>query len=283
MGVLVLSPVTATGRLFSRVNRELRLGEHRGNRIFLSPFVMAPSTHAFTSLRNSLCYAPEGFKYQFLNFMSLRVGHSAIDDSWSQEAALIEQFDGRFWRSRRAMLAGQSVGIREGLGASTKSLELAEDFVYWRGYNYKPSNVASGAVYATIAAVLQNQREVDPYSGSDSLRSLVYRHAVLDPVNFEQFNDPLIQICLWRCSESGEMDFRRSDDMSEALLHVIRHSLRDFKDGKQSALLDILIGIAVGRIRVSRECVTAMQGDFTRQPKVAHLARDLLRAIAKLA
>ena len=88
VGVLVLSPVTATGRLFSRVNRELRLGEHRGNRIFLSPFVMAPSTHAFTSLRNSLCYAPEGFKYQFLNFMSLRVGHSAIDDSWSQEAAL---------------------------------------------------------------------------------------------------------------------------------------------------------------------------------------------------
>lgn len=127
------------------------------------------------------------------------------------------------------------------------------------GINYDPERVDHEAVYLTIASILQGLRE-KPYSNTDkdSLFSYVYQHAVLAPDNFTRLTDALLQSCLWRAANIREMDYRSSTELSQEFAGILERLIEENAAGTANAALDLLMGIATGKIQLEKNVLTTL-------------------------
>ncbi|MFT6403090.1 MAG: hypothetical protein ACJA2D_002415 [Pseudohongiellaceae bacterium] len=258
--VLVLSPAVSTGHIFIDVNRALRLADHSGMRIFATPFVVAPSRDQFKNVNTSLTEGPNGFKYAYLQFRKMYLSSKNLSP-WKKELDFVIKLINRcdeddkraeYWEQRKALLENYDAGLGKLIGNNYQAvddvLELAPDFVFWpEGYDVNEVNAS--AVFATMGNILQNLRdnEID----GKQLSANIYQHSVIDPENFVRFNDPILQVCLWRCAMPGELDYRRSDTLSCDMQRILNKifSSSDSKRGVTS--LDLLIALAIRWIKLS--------------------------------
>lgn len=275
--VLVLSPAVSTGRFFVDVNRELRLAKHKGMRVFATPFVVAPSREQYKTLLTSLTQGTNNFKYSYVSFNRIYTGGKVIS-SWDKELELIRELindvggesEGvEYWINRKDTLEKQGEGINGMIGLNysdvSKKLELAKDFVFWpEGYEgYDPE-----AVYATVSSVLQNLR--DNKIDGCRLSANIYQHCVLDPENFVRFNDPILQSCIWRCAMPGELDYRRSDALSNDIQRVLKKIFISCDSARGITSLDFLMGLATRWIKISNDSMQIVLKDAEEHLKQPH-------------
>jgi hypothetical protein len=256
-GIVALMPVITRGHSFIKLNSDLRLLGHDGQRFFIAPFA-TPQTHRdFDLFHRSLILGPRNLKYNFFNFRKVYLGHQEAENSWQRELKLIERFNSDIWVERASRLRKQSEGIQQNIGVScdpnNESLNFSVGFAFWTS-GYNPEKVNSSAVYWTISAILQNLRE-KKFTDFDkeTLFSHVYQHSVLDPLNFTRFNDPLLQSCLWRSAYDRELDFRTPIDMSRKFVDILERLAKSRAAGEFNATLDLLVGIAIGKIKISEQ------------------------------
>ncbi len=256
---IIICPVCRTGTTLLKANSELRLLNHQGNRIFIVPFVLSPSRAHFEQLRKSCQYGPKGFNYSFFSFHHSFIGHEDRRNSWEEELLVVESLDSRFWKERYDILKAQTEGIKGKIGISPlggkKNLEFTKDFAFW-GNEYDPDEVYHEFVYLTISSILQGLRE-KPYTHSNksSLQPHVYQHSVISPENFTRYNDSLLQSCLWRAAYFRELDYRNMIEESNRLASILISLIEAELKGKNSAALDLLMGIAIGKIALSKDAV----------------------------
>lgn len=253
--VVVVMPVTGSGQTLLKLNRNLRISGHKGNRIFISPFVAASSKTSYEQFHNSLVYGPNGMKYSFHAWKYVFIGHSDNTNSWQKELVVVESFEAEseFWRHRANILRAQNLGLKGAIG--TPSIEkgvhltFTADFAFWGVY--QPEVVNPEAVYLTISSILQGLRE-RPYMEIDknSLFSYVYQHSVIAPENFTRFTDALLQSCLWRASNAREMDYRSDRALSEEFSSILERLIDENSSGTENAAVDLLMGIATGKIQL---------------------------------
>lgn len=252
--VLILSPAISSGRMFLDVNRSLRLAEHKGARIFASIYSMPSSKSEYTNFKNSITYGVDGFKYRFIDLYHFFNGHKC-DSSWDMELDVVNKIldidDSEYWQKRKYQLERTGDGLDGILGCNIsdidQKLSFSRDFAFWPP-GYEPEDVAAEAVFATIAAVLENLRENK--IGEDTLKSTVYEHYILDPENFIRLNDPLIQSCLWRAASPAELDYRSSDGDSMDMSHIILKLVKSKSGPRGQAALDLLMGLATRKIKL---------------------------------
>lgn len=136
--VVVAMPVTGSGQTLLKLNRNLRISGHSGNRIFISPFVVSPSKSAFDQFRSSLIYGPDGMKYSFLSYKTVHIGHTDNDNSWLQELRVVEHFDSDFWKHRANLLRDHRNGLEGAIGTPSlridERLSFTRDFAFWGGH-----------------------------------------------------------------------------------------------------------------------------------------------------
>tara|TARA_R110000851_G_scaffold333551_1_gene516203 strand:+ start:35581 stop:37809 length:2229 start_codon:yes stop_codon:yes gene_type:complete len=256
--VLVAIPATATGQTLLKLNRNLRISGHKGNRIFISPFVVSQSKSAFIQFKNSLIYAPKRMKYLFFSWRDMYIGHSEEINSWAQELKVVEHLDSPFWIYRANALRNNKDGLCGAIGTPSVSVDdrltFTKDFAFWGENNYDPEQINPESVYVTVASILQDLRE-KPLLKSDknSLFSYVYQHSVIAPDNFTRFTDALLQSCLWRAANGRELDYRSSLEISQEFSGILERLIEENSNGTSNAAVDLLMGIATGRIQLSRE------------------------------
>ncbi len=260
--IIALLPVMTRGNSLVKLNSDLRLIGHSAQRIFITPFAVSPTRVEYTAFKNSLVFGPDGFRYQFLNFRHVFVGHQSDKYSWEHEYDVISGFDHPVFKKRKLALEKRSIGLMNAVGTScdpnNEKLAFNQDFAFW-GSSYISCKVNPSTVYVTVSAILQNLREQPPATaGSDSLYAQVYQHSVLDPDNFSRFNDPLLQSCLWRSAYGRELDYRSQDKLSRRFGDNVTRLARCRADGEHNATLDILIGIATQRIQLSESCLAEL-------------------------
>ncbi|WP_420600635.1 hypothetical protein [Neptuniibacter sp.] len=254
---IVLSPLLMNGDDLLRINRSLRIAEHKGNRIFISALSLFESKEEFSKCKNSVLYGPNSLKYLFYTYHEAFSGGGLSEQSsWELEEKVVGELPGEFWRSRLGKLHNQDEGLKGFIGIhsfdSNKRLEFTKDFAFWSG-DYDENQVDPEAVYATVSAILQNLRDKKLTDiDKDSLFSYVYHHSVIDPYNFERFNDSLLQSSLWRGGKARELDYSTSDDMSAKFCSIVEDLFVANKAYKENASVDLLMGIAVGRIKVTQ-------------------------------
>ncbi|WP_432472345.1 hypothetical protein [Amphritea sp. HPY] len=255
--VIILTPVLCTGEKLLKLNRNLRISGHMGNRIFISPFVIFDSKAKLDKCVNSLLYGPNNMKYLFYSKNQAFTGAGVEGNSWESELQITDNLSHSFWQARSDQLRQYSVGLNGCIGTPSlhvdQKLEFTKDFAFWRE-GYDPEEINPEAVYLTISTILQGLRDkkVTEFD-QDSLYSYVYQHSVISPDNFTRFNDSLLQSCLWRAASSRELDYRSSVDLSEGFTTILNRLISDNASGTCNAALDLLIGIATNRIKVSRD------------------------------
>lgn len=254
--VLVVDPVISSGRKLLRINRDLRIVEHDKQRIFIVPFCIFNSGKDFDLFSKSLTLGPSGLKYQFLNYRKIYTGADCRSLSWEAELKVLESLDSIIFKNRAKVIRNRSIGIDRKIGLSLNPeipfLQFEKDFAFWEP-GYKSDNVNPCTVYMTILSILQNLRET-PYSlrNKESLYRHLYQRSVLDPENFSRFNDALIQSALWRCATSNEVDYS-DHGLSKEISDIVLRLARDASADECNVTADILIGIAVGKIKIDKK------------------------------
>jgi hypothetical protein len=262
--VLVISTAISSGHSFVDVNRSLRLASHKGMRIFIAPFVTAPSRDIHEKFEKSLCQGTNGFNYVFKCYKKVFIGEKS-NTTWVREKALIasmisnDSSDFDYWVKRKQHLENSGDGLSQKIGLHYSDQEtifsFSNDFVFWP-QEYDPSVVKRESIYATIAAIFQNLRE-NEFDGV-TLKSNVYNHAVLDPENFVRFNEPILQSCLWRAASPQELDYRRSDELSGDIQRIFSKifqsvNFTDATSTRGEVALDLLMAVALDWIKLSEE------------------------------
>lgn len=265
--VIAISPVITQGHKFIKLNSDLRILEHSSQRIFIAPFALPYSKFNYRRFIDSLRLAPRQLTYQFFNFRKAFIGSDEKENSWDKELEVLDDCEDSLLVDRKRRLQKKSVGVLADPGLSCHEGELRlkfnKDFAFWsEGYN--PKDVNPSAVYLTVSSILQWLREQKTtLPNSDSLFRHVYQHAVLDPMNFSRFNDPLLQACLWRAAIGGELDYRTTKELSQEFVDILTRLARSRVKNEYNATLDILIGVATGKIGVERSLLLKLVNDLT--------------------
>ena len=260
-GVLVVSPVLSSGRKYAKLNSILRIIKHSGVRIFLSPFITFSDTNSFNLFKKSLCYGPKGRKYIFESFREVYLGNMQ-NPLFRSEEDLIQSFSNSSWSERLKEIENRSIGARKNVGLLSNSScdAFTTDFAFW-STDYRPEDVNSASVLWTVSALLQTVREYDsdPSKRDRSLHHNINQYSVLDPENFERFNDPLIQSCLWRCAYSHELNYSTSAILSEKFFNTMCKLLSDHLVGTGNAALDLLLGVALDHIVLDSKTMDSLK------------------------
>lgn len=251
---IILTPVLYTGVQLLKLNRSLRISKHQGNRIYICPFVIFNSNPELDKFRNSLLYGPHGMKYQFFSKHQAFTGSSSSKNSWVSELNIIGNLSHPFWNYRSTQISKRSVGLEGHIGTPSlptcEKLGFTKDFAFWKP-GYKPCEINPEAMYLTVSTILQGLRDKKTTSiDNDSLYSYVYQHSVISPENFSRFNDGLIQSCLWRAASSRELDYRGGETLSQTFAEILTNLINDNATGVNNAALDLLMGIAMKKIKV---------------------------------
>jgi hypothetical protein len=255
---IIIKPTIYSGSEFLKLNRNLRISGHDGNRIYLSAFSIFDSKENFVKFKSSLLYGPNGFKYIFHTMNEAFIGHALNNNSWDQELSLVENLSSNYWVDRKKQLMNHSQGLIGAIGVHSNNvnskLEFTKDFAFWKA-DYEEDTVNHEAVYLTISSILQNLRErAFQDSTSDSLFSYVYQHSVIDPSNFTRFSDSLLQSCLWRAAYASELDYSSSTQLSEGFTDVLYELITAvLKNNATNASLDLCVGIAIGKIKITKK------------------------------
>ncbi|TQV87567.1 hypothetical protein [Aliikangiella coralliicola] len=266
-GVLILSSAISSGHNFVDVNRALRLAGHKGMRIFVTAFTTSHTVKEFNLFKQSLTQGFNGFRYAFFTYKKISLGDKSIS-SWESEKMWItglingakdEEPGLHYWLSRKSMLEKVGTGLDGKVGLkfsnSTGKLQFAPDFVFWPP-SYEVDKVCHEAVYMTVCAILQNAR--DNYVSGQKLGSNIYQHSVIAPENFVRFNDSLLQSCIWRAAYPSELDYRRSEVLSNDFQRILSKIMVSCNSERGEVCLDLLIAIALRWIKLSKKALNKL-------------------------
>jgi hypothetical protein len=256
--LIVAMPVTTTGETLLRLNRNLRISKHSGQRIFVSPFVLFKSEKSFDHFHSSVTYAPNKLKYCFLSQHKLFVGHHGVKSSWEHELEIAEQCASPYWKFRAARLRNYGNGLEGKIGLhpvdADIGLAFSKDFAFWGRAEYQASAVRPEAAYITISTILQGLRDAElPRVNGESLQRHVYQNSVISPESFSRFNDPLLQSSLWRSAYAHELEYSATPELSHTFTDFLLNLIEEMAAGEANAALDLVMGLCVRRITLGTE------------------------------
>lgn len=209
----------------------------------------------------------------FVNVESFFCTKDSVDTSWIRERNfikdLLEFIEDRDLPSAEQFLADRLRLIEESWSTqvkglsnslfypqfcdSSKALALRKNFAFFNFKDYV-DDVSEADVYFSISTVFNCLR----YSQDNRqcLRQSEYVRNVIDPGNFNRFNDGIIQASILRAARPDELSYHidesLSTDMKSILEKIIEHS--DTPQGE--ALYEFLYAIANERLTLKKDHLT---------------------------
>jgi hypothetical protein len=129
-----------------------------------------------------------------------------------------------------------------------KQLELRKNFAFFKFDGYD-GHVSQGDVYFTISNILNNLRNREPELGRDgntisSLQQSAFVRNLLDPGNFDRFNDGVIQASLLRGACAEELSYQIEPDLSLEMFGTFETLIKYHLQDQGEALIEFLYALA---------------------------------------
>ena len=109
-------------------------------------------------------------------------------------------------------------------------------------------------MYFSILSVLHNFRL------KKKIKQTIYERHILDPENFNRYNDGIIQASLLRASTKKELNYQMDENSSSKMTTIIKSSIQDVKN-KDSAPYEFLMAICIGKLSLMRNDLISIR-DF---------------------
>ncbi|PQA59851.1 hypothetical protein [Siphonobacter curvatus] len=131
----------------------------------------------------------------------------------------------------------------------TEELILRKNFAFFNFDNYY-QHVSQSDVYFTISNIINQLRSSN---GSKQLIQSPYIRNLLDPANFDRFNDGIIQASILRCARPEELNYSLDLVASQAMSATLETLIRYNTQEQGEALLEFLYAIANKKMSLMKE------------------------------
>jgi hypothetical protein len=118
-----------------------------------------------------------------------------------------------------------------------------------------PENVSQAVLYFTILSVIHN------YRISNNVKQTVYERFILDPENFNRFNDGIIQAALLRTSSTNELNYLLDDSLSNRMCYLIKNSIEE-ANNLDSVPYEFLMALCIKKMSLKPEHFTYLYEEF---------------------
>ncbi|UFH57576.1 hypothetical protein [Spirosoma sp. KNUC1025] len=133
---------------------------------------------------------------------------------------------------------------------SDEQLTLRKGFAFFNFSNYV-SDVSQADVYFTISSVLNNLRNADEHS--HCLKQSEYVRNVIDPGNFNRYNDGIIQASILRSAKISELSYHIDENLSSNMKSILDKIIDEHKSPQGEALIEFLYAIAIKKLILKKE------------------------------
>lgn len=263
---LVCSSCISNGKKISEVSRKLRTQEH-SQIIYFNGFVRCVDNKAYDNLMSNIKYGKynDFSTYSFITIDKIMLPNEDSDSiSWEFEKVLIQEllygfdeFEAKdimlpeteeYFKKRYDELNNNEEGLVNNvfLNKSDGSrLVLNKNFAFFKFTNWKPEDIQQSKVYFSILSVLHNFRI------KKNIRQTIFERYILEPENFNRYNDGIIQASILRACTNKELNYEIDVQSSAKMANIIINSIEDYKN-KDTAPYEFLLAISIRKLTLQK-------------------------------
>lgn len=211
----------------------------------------------------------------FIEVESFFCNKDSKQTSWLKEKDflldLIEEIDGEnlqkavdLFRSRIKLIdesiSNKVKGLANSLfypSTSGNELKLRKSFAFFSFSNYE-DDVSQADVYFTINTVFNSLRNSHDYE--HCLHQTEFVRNMIDPHNFNRFNDGVIQACILRSAAAVELAYHIDDEASSEMKGILEKIIEQHDSPQGEGLIEFLYAIAIGKLTLKKEHLSILSG-----------------------
>lgn len=257
--LLIVAAVVGQGHTILGISRDLRPC-HVGSKVYIVGMQICETIREQHFLKTNLANTKDGTN-RFLSWKRLATG-SGLRLSLEHERSMQADAD-----LRSLLLSRHSRQVNVGLNDSSffptapngEALQLRKDFLFWPE-GYTPGARHAPLVLATIGAILERARThaslierartIVPLPESHRLSSETFQQVLLDPQNFNRFNDGIIQAALLRQALPSELDYSCTHEESGFMRDFLIKIFLSRERSQGEAALEFAFAVATRRLRL---------------------------------
>ncbi|MBS0647224.1 MAG: hypothetical protein JSR97_11650 [Verrucomicrobia bacterium] len=131
-----------------------------------------------------------------------------------------------------------------------EELRLRKGFAFFNFTDYT-TDVSQGDVYFTISSVINELRNSHNYD--HCLRQTEFVRNIIDPHNFNRYNDGIIQACILRNAYASELSYHIDDELSNEIKGILEKIIEQHQSPQGEGLLEFLYAIAIEKLTLKKE------------------------------
>lgn len=130
------------------------------------------------------------------------------------------------------------------------ALELRKGFAFFNFPDYT-DDVSQADIYFTINTVITNLRNCDDYE--HCLRQTEFVRNIIDPHNFNRYNDGIIQACILRSAYPSELSYHIDEELSSDMKAILEKIIEQHKTPQGEGLLEFLYAVSTEKLTLKKE------------------------------
>lgn len=206
----------------------------------------------------------------FIDVENFYCTKDSINTTWIRERdfinELLELIDDKelsiaedFFKQRVALIDNSLSAAVKGLANDifypvtshiSQQLELRKNFAFYSFTQYVDI-VSQSDVYFTISAILNSLRFTSDYR--QCLKQSEYVRNIIDPGNFNRFNDGIIQASILRGAKTDELSYHIDDSLSADMKSILEKIIEHYDTAQGEALIEFLYAISIERLTLKKE------------------------------
>ncbi|RYX93183.1 hypothetical protein EON78_06315, partial [bacterium] len=175
-----------------------------------------------------------------------------------EEKGLSDEFNVKLIRDRIKLIdesmSSEAKGLSNNLFYPTTNdnqLELRKGFAFFTTFNDYVKDVSQADVYFTISSVINSLR----YSKSQqqTLQQSEFVRNLIDPGNFNRYNDGVIQASILRCAYPSELSYHIDETLSENMYSILEKVISEHDKDQGEGLLEFLYAITIQKLTLKKD------------------------------
>ena len=266
--VVIVGSCISNGKNLLFLSKQLRSYE-KLRLIYFIGLARTNNEQYFNLLKSNLKQGTYGKESN--SFIAVENFYCNIDSkntSWFKESdflkELIELVDNKklskavkFFNKRIKVITHSLSSTQKGLAnqlfypnSANKKLSLRKGFAFFKFSNYIDV-VSQADIYFTIAAVINTLRNSTDYE--HCLRQTEFVRNIIDPQNFNRYNDGVIQACILRNAKASELSYNIDDGISIEMTDILLKIIEKHDTTQGEGLIEFLYAISIEKLTLKRE------------------------------
>ena len=256
LSAAVIASCVAGGFTLLSVSRSLR---NQADKIaYFVALAVPPSVDAWVQMRSNLELRNDG------------KGKNPVEIVWQASLPQLAFGQASSWRKEHVWLQDQNhedqcnilkcrLDVLENVGAIRKEglsdnaflpsaagvdLRINRNFAFYK----KTTDLSQADIFLIISSLLHDLR--DP-SHRDGIRQSMNNHVLLDPGNFDRYNDGIVQAAILRSAQASELAYVTHGAASRSIAGLLERMVRMRNEPEGEALPEFLLALATGRMSLA--------------------------------